>query len=97
MNLLSAVLIVLSVFFFFVGVVGLIRMPDVFSRLHATTKADTLGAGLVIVGLVFQTGISRASVSLLIVLVFVWLTNPTAAHTIAAAQYERVQRGDGDD
>ena len=48
-------------FFFFVGTTGLIRMPDVFCRMHATTKCDTLGAGMILVGLMIFNGFSMIS------------------------------------
>ena len=76
-------------FFFLVGVLGLLRMPDVFSRIHTTTKGDTLGVGLVIVGLMVLSGFTALTLKLFITLVLVWLTTPTAAHLIAKSEYER--------
>ena len=92
-QIVVAIFIVSGLFFYVVGTVGLIRMPDVFSRTHATTKADTLGAGLVMVGLVIWQGISFASLNIIIVLVFIWLTMPTAAHAIVKSEYENQQKG----
>ncbi|RQD67416.1 MAG: monovalent cation/H(+) antiporter subunit G [Tindallia sp. MSAO_Bac2] len=74
-------------FFFMVGTVGLIRMPEAFSRMHATTKCDTLGAGLILVALMIHTGIQIITVKLFIILTFIWITNPTAAHIISKAAY----------
>jgi len=74
-------------FFYFVGVVGLIRLPDVFSRMHATTKSDTMGAGLIFIGLIIWQGMTFISLNILIVLIFIWLTNPTASHYIAKVEY----------
>jgi multicomponent Na+:H+ antiporter subunit G len=51
-DILASLFIISGLFFFFVGVVGLFRFPDPLSRMHATTKADTLGAGLMIIGFV---------------------------------------------
>jgi len=51
-DLISLTFMVGGLFFFFVGTVGLIRLPDVLTRMHATTKCDTLGAGLIVVGVV---------------------------------------------
>jgi multicomponent Na+:H+ antiporter subunit G len=76
-----------GMFFYFVGVVGLIRMPDVFCRMHATTKCDTMGAGLIFTGLIIWQGMTFVSVNILLVLIFIWLTNPTAAHYIAKSEY----------
>ena len=82
-----------GMFFFFVGVVGLLRMPNVFTRMHATTKCDTMGAGLVFAGLIMWQGISFISANILLILIFVWITNPTAAHAIAKAAYKRLETG----
>ncbi len=84
-NILGGFFIVSGLFFFFVGVVGLLRFPDALSRMHATTKSDTLGAGLMIIGFIILKGFSFASVTLLFLLVFLWLTNPTASHYLAQA------------
>lgn len=76
-----------GLFFFLVGVVGLLRLPDVYSRMHATTKCDTLGAGLILFALVLYSGFSNASVKLLLMILFLWIINPTTAHVIARASY----------
>ena len=88
-EILSSVFIISGIFFYLVGVVGLLRLPDVFSRLHATTKCDTLGTGLIFIGLIILQGFSFISLNILVVLIFVWLTNPTAAHYISLVEYER--------
>ncbi len=81
-----------GLFFFFVGVVGLIRMPDVFTRMHATTKCDTMGAGLIGLGLILWQGFTFVSFSILLILIFIWITTPTAAHAIAKTAYYRMQK-----
>lgn len=86
-EIIASLFILGGMFFFFVGVVGLIRMPDVFCRMHATTKCDTMGAGLIFIGLIIWQGANFVSLNILLVLVFIWLTNPTAAHYIAKAEY----------
>ncbi len=83
-------------FFFLVGTLGLIRMPDVYCRMHATTKCDTLGAGLALLALMVYKGFSIVSIKLLLVIVFVWLTNPTAAHIISKAEYNKDNGSSGD-
>lgn len=87
--ILSTIMLLIGSFFFLVGTVGLIRMPDVYSKMHATTKCDTLGAGFIIAGLMLLTGFSLSTIKLLLIIVFVWLTNPTAAHIIAKANYRK--------
>ncbi|MCJ7681087.1 MAG: monovalent cation/H(+) antiporter subunit G [Candidatus Aminicenantes bacterium] len=76
-----------GVFFLLVGSIGLIRLPDFFSRSNASGKADTLGILLVLFGLILHEGISLNSGKLLIILTFVALTNPTATHALARATF----------
>ena len=86
-----------SIFFFMVGTVGLIRLPDVFSRMHATTKSDTLGAGLGLLALMVYKGLDPVSLKLLLILVFIFITNPVAAHIIAKAAYHKKMRNQKED
>lgn len=78
----------LGVFFYLVGSIALIRFPDIYSRLHATTKLDTLGLGLILVGLMLHDRFSLSSIKLLFILFFMFLTSPTAAHVLARAAYK---------
>ncbi|WP_324661834.1 monovalent cation/H(+) antiporter subunit G [Haloarcula sediminis] len=79
------VLAVLGAFFGGVAAVGIVRMPDIYTRAHAASKSDTLGAVLTIaaVALALETGLSTIKAVFLVV--FMFLTNPTAAHAIARA------------
>ena len=88
-DLFSLAFMLGGLFFFFVGTVGLIRLPDVLTRMHATTKCDTLGAGLIVLGVVLYLGLTFASLKALLILAFIWLTNPTAAHIIAKAVVQK--------
>ena len=100
MDLITGIIVVLltlgGAFFFLVGTLGLIRMPDVYCRMHATTKCDTLGAGLALLALMVYRGFSIVSVKLLLVIIFIWLTNPTAAHIISKAEYNKNDKNDRD-
>jgi len=89
LHIISTAMLLIGCFFFLVGTVGLFRMPDAYCKMHATTKCDTLGAGFIITGLILLTGFSNVSIKLLLIIVFVWLTNPTSAHIIAKAQYRK--------
>ncbi|MFP4478681.1 MAG: monovalent cation/H(+) antiporter subunit G [Candidatus Izemoplasmatales bacterium] len=93
LDIIILLFLISGLFFFFVGVVGLLRMPNVFTRMHATTKCDTMGAGLVFAGLIMWQGATFISANILLILVFVWLTNPTAAHAIAKTAYKRLETG----
>ncbi len=87
LDLLSIITLAGGLFFLFVGAVGLLRLPDVYNRLHATTKCDTLGAGLVLLSLALQSSLA-AAVRLGLLIFFILITNPTAAHVIARAAYK---------
>ena len=80
-------LILLGSLFLLIGGVGLLRLGDFFARLHAGSIVDTMGAGLVLVGLMFYGGWSLTSVKLGLILVFLLLTTPTAAHALAGAAH----------
>jgi len=90
-DLISLISLIGGLFFLFVGTVGLLRLPDVFNRLHATTKCDTLGAGLVLFSLALQS-VPIVGIRLVLVVVFIIITNPTAAHVIARAAYKTGNR-----
>ena len=90
LNIIVAVLLFFSVFFFAVGTIGLIRLPDTYTRMHATTKGDTLGAGLGLFALaLYNIDKPFVAAKLMIIVAFIWITNPTAAHVIAKAQYKK--------
>lgn len=72
-------------FFFFAGTVGLLRFPDVYTRLHALTKADNLGLGLIIVGLMLQTETWTAILKLLLIWALVLLSSAASCHLVARA------------
>lgn len=76
-----------GLFFLFVGTIGLLRLPDVYNRLHATTKCDTLGAGLLLLSLILQSSVN-VGIRLALLIVFILITNPTSAHVIARAAYK---------
>jgi multicomponent Na+:H+ antiporter subunit G len=72
-------------FFAIVGGVGLIRFPDLFTRLHAAGVTDTGGAGLILVGLMFQGGLTLVSAKLLLILGFMWFSSPVSTYALARA------------
>jgi multicomponent Na+:H+ antiporter subunit G len=86
-DLIAAALIGLGGLFALVAAIGVVRMPDLFTRMQAATKAGTLGAGFILFGLAihfFELGIATRAV---LVTAFVFLTAPVAAHMIARAAY----------
>lgn len=77
-----------GVFFTFVSAVGVIRLPDVYARAHTASQTDTLGAGLVVGAVVVAYGLEIEVIKALLLLVFIFITNPTAAHAAARAAHE---------
>lgn len=78
--------ILLGGFLLITGAVGLLRFPDFFTRMHAAGVTDTLGAGLVLFGLMLQTeGQWLVLLKLLFILLFILITSPTASHALAKA------------
>ncbi len=78
-----------GLFFFMVGTLGIIRFPDVFTRAHSAAKCDTLGAVLCLSSLVILEGVNVVSLKIILIIVFVWISNPTATHLIAKGEYAR--------
>jgi multicomponent Na+:H+ antiporter subunit G len=79
--------------FFVAGTVGLLRLPDLFSRLHALTKADNLGLGLIMLGLILYAPDPFYAGKLVLLWVLVMVSGATGAHLIA----KRALRRDGED
>lgn len=82
------VLVALGVFFTFVSTMGVLRLPDIYSRAHTASQADTLGAGFSLAAIALAFGLEPTSVKTVLLLLFIFMTNPTAAHSIARAAHE---------
>jgi len=82
-NTLSAILILAGVFFYLAGSIGLLRLPDLYSRLHALTKADNLGLGLLMAGLALHSQDLFVMLKLLLIWLAVLAASATSAHLIA--------------
>jgi len=68
-----------------VGGLGLLRMPDFYTRVHAASVTDTLGAGLVLLGLILQAGWTLVAVKLVVIGLLIFFTSPAATHALAKA------------
>ncbi len=86
-TLLSGALMVVGVFFMLLAAVGIVRMPDLFTRMHASTKSVSLGVGCLMLGLAVYFNDLAISARALAVVVFVFATAPVASHMIARAAY----------
>lgn len=86
MDMLSIVFIVAGLFFLIVAAIGVIRLPDVFSRSHAVSLTDSLGAFLMLVGIALHEGMGINKLKILVVLALLFILNPVITHaTIRAA------------
>ena len=72
-------------FFYVVGAIGLNRMPDIFTRMHAVSISDTLGVGLLTLGMLLQAGFTLVAVKLIIIVLVMWTTGAVATHALARA------------
>ncbi|HET7276226.1 MAG TPA: monovalent cation/H(+) antiporter subunit G [Longimicrobiaceae bacterium] len=77
--------ILTGAFFLLVAGTGMIRMPDVFTRMHAAGIADTAGADLILTGLIIQSGFTLISAKLIIIIGFLMFTSPISTHSVARA------------
>ncbi len=84
-DLLSALCLAAGAFFCLVGGIGLVRMPDFFTRVHAASVTETLGAGLLLLGLILKAGLTLVSVKLAIIGILIYFASPTASHALAKA------------
>jgi multicomponent Na+:H+ antiporter subunit G len=83
MDILSWIFLMAGSLFAVVGGIGLLRLPDFFSRMHAGGMTDTMGAGLILTGLMFQTGLSLVTFKLVVITLLLLLSSPTSAHALA--------------
>lgn len=85
LNILSWLLLTSGGFFVLIGGIGALRMPDLYTRMHAASVTDSIGPILVIGGLILQAGMTLASIKLAAILLFLLLTGPTASNALASA------------
>lgn len=85
LDVLSWITLMGGCFFILTGSIGLLRMPDFFTRLHPAGVTDTMGVGLILLGLFFQAGMSQPSIKLFLILLILMFTGPTASHALAKA------------
>jgi multicomponent Na+:H+ antiporter subunit G len=102
-NIVAAAFCCIGTFFFLLGTTGLLRMPDIFTRLHPSTKCDTLGACSVIIGMAVYSGWSWDVFKLVLIACFLLLSSATCGHAIGRSavrgniQYWRKRGGEAED
>jgi len=85
LDVLSWALLLAGGAFCMIGALGLVRMPDFFTRMHAASITETLGAGLLLLGMMLQAGFTLVTVKLVIILLVLWATGAVATHALARA------------
>ena len=88
-EVLSWVFIVAGSVFVLIGGIGLIRLPDFYTRIHAAGITDTMGAWLILIGLIFTAGWTLITVKLFMLLFFLAATSPLSSHALAKAAFMR--------
>ena len=86
-DIIGYILIIIGILFNIFGCIGLVRFPDVYNRLQASTKCVTLGTALLLVGVAVVSGIGPTGSRAIVCAVFILMTSPTAAHAIAKGAY----------
>lgn len=85
LDLLSWICILVGAAVALIGGLGLLRLPDVFARMHGAGMIDTLGLGAIVAGLVIQAGFTLVTAKLLLIVAFIFFTSPMATHALARA------------
>ena len=84
---ISLILLLLGAIFMLLAAIGMLRMPDVLTRMHSSTKSATLGVGLIMLGVVLTFGDFAIGVRAFAIVIFMFSTTPVSAHMIARAAY----------
>jgi len=85
LDIVSWVLLTAGGVFVLIGGIGALRMPNLYTRMHAASVTDTMGAFLVITGVMMQAGLSLATIKLAAILMFLLITSPTSSYALASA------------
>ncbi|GAB3678252.1 monovalent cation/H(+) antiporter subunit G [Salinisphaera aquimarina] len=84
-DILSWALLLGGAVFGIIGGIGILRMPDFYTRMHAASITDTAGMTLMMAGLILQSGFTLVTAKLVFIMVFLMITSPTATHALARA------------
>ena len=83
LNIFSVISFIIGIFFILIGSIGILRLPDVFSRIHAAGMIDTAGASFIILGMILQSGFSLITAKLVFIGIFIFFTSPITGHVTA--------------
>ncbi len=92
LDLIVVILMVGGFFFLIVGLVGILRLPDVFTRMHAMSKCDTLGAGMILFALILLLPEFTDIIRTLLIIFLIFTINPVITHLIARVEYNREEK-----
>lgn len=84
---LSQLCLVVGAFFMISGAIGVVRFPDFYTRMHAAGVLESLGAPLIILGVILLHGWSLFTVKLIFLIILLWVTGPTASHIVAKSAF----------
>jgi len=87
-DIIANIFIIIGITFDLFGCIGLVRMPDIYNRLQASTKCVTLGTCGILLGVLVKFGFSAAGVKSLLCIIFILLTSPVAAHALARGAHK---------
>ena len=102
LHYVSSGLLLVGSFFAVLGGIGILRLPDFYSRTHAGSITDTMGAGLILLGLMVLAGPTAATIKLVMIMLFLFMTSPTACHALSSSARihldtsEPIKGGDSD-
>ena len=85
LDIVSWILIITGGIFGIISAIGILRMPDVYTRMHAASIADTMAIGLMFTGMMLQAGWTIVTVKLILILLFIFFASPTTTHALAKA------------
>ena len=85
LDVISWILLTAGGVFVLIGGIGALRMPNLYTRMHAASVTDTMGAVLVMTGVMVQAGLTLATIKLAAILLFLLITNPTASYALASS------------
>ena len=88
-SIICIVLVIIGIIFMLMGSIGILRLPDFYSRSHATSKSDTLGILFVVAGLVVYEGLTLSGFKLILIILFIALANPIGTHALARSALQR--------
>lgn len=88
-NIICILFVVAGILFMLAGSLGIVRLPDFYSRTHAAGTSDTLGVIFIILGLIVYEGLTLTSFKLMLISIFIALANPIGTHALARAAFKR--------